>query len=388
MIPINRRNFLKAGASTAALGSATWLTPPAHAGQSSSTPTGRLHFLHDGLLLSPLDQVKLLEKLVNDGKAKRDSYLAGGSVQELETTFAKVLGKERALFVPTGTLANHLALRHLSQGKTRVIVQAESHIYCDSSDCVQTLSHLNLVPLGIGQATINQSEIEDACKRSMSGPFPLPVGAISLECPVRRQVGQAFDFQEMKRIADYAQKQKIKLHLDGARLFVASAFKGVSIADYSALFDTVYISLYKCFNAGTGAILAGPKDVIEAVAHDRKVFGSSLYQAWHYAAVALHYLDGYTERYQRAVNIAKELFTELEKHPQFKLEHPPQGTNIFKLRIKDVAADKYQQTLAKNGVLVNRDGRDYPGVLLVVNESLNMSTAPKLAKIFIDSLPT
>ena len=73
------------------------------------------------------------------GRAAADTYLNSGCVAELETRFAKLLGKERAVFVPTGTLANHLALRCLAGGKSRVFVPAESHIYNDSSDCVPVL---------------------------------------------------------------------------------------------------------------------------------------------------------------------------------------------------------------------------------------------------------
>ena len=125
---------------------------------------------------------------------------------------------------------------------------------------------------------------------------------------MRRKLGEAFDYEEMKRIAAFARRHDIKLHLDWARLFLASAYTGVAPADYAALFDTVYVSLYKYFNAGTGAVLAGPRGVIEQVAHARKVFGGGLYQAWPYAAVALHFLDGFRERYEKAVATGKALF--------------------------------------------------------------------------------
>ena len=101
-----------------------------------------VHFLGDGIGLAPLDYAELLAKLAKHGMAKIDAYSYGGAVEELERQFAKILGKEGAVFVATGTLANNLALRLLSCGKSRVLVQAESHIYNDSYDCVQTLSHL------------------------------------------------------------------------------------------------------------------------------------------------------------------------------------------------------------------------------------------------------
>ena len=97
--------------------------------------------------------------------------------------FARELKKDNSPFLPTGTLANHLALKCLASGKSRVLVQAESHIYRDSLDCVQTLSHLNLVPLAPSRATVTVQEIEAACRDAVQGPFPTPIGAIHWRAP-------------------------------------------------------------------------------------------------------------------------------------------------------------------------------------------------------------
>jgi threonine aldolase len=344
-----------------------------------------VHFLSDGLPLTVAEQSALLAKLAASG-LQRDHYLAGGATAALEARFARELGKEKALFLPTGTLANHLALRCLAGEKTRVIVQAESHIYRDSLDCVQTLSHLNLVPLAPGKATVTLAEIEATCQEAVAGPFPTPVGAISIESPVRRRQGEAVDFKEMKRVSAYARQKGIRLHLDGARLFVVPAYTGLSVAEYAALFDTVYISLYKCFNAGSGAILAGPAEVIGRVAHARKVFGAGMYQAWPYAAVAAHYLDGYIERFAKAVGVAKEFFGILILDPRLSVERPKAGTNVYHLRVKDIDAGTYQKNLAAKGVRVGRPSATYPGVQLVVNESWGRIEASEMVKPFIEAL--
>src|SRR5205085_3654690 len=98
---------------------------------------------------------------------------------------------------------------------------------------------------------------------------------------------------------------------DAARLFLASADTGITPASYAATFDTVYVSLYKYFNAAAGAVLAGPRELIENLYHQRRMFGGSLRQAWPYAAVALHYLDGFGVRFERAAAAAKSLFLSL-----------------------------------------------------------------------------
>src|SRR5207248_8506250 len=99
-----------------------------------------------------------------------------------------------------------------------------------------------------------------------------PVGVISIESPVRRLAGDVFDFGEMQRIAAFARERRIGLHLDGARLFLAPPYTGIAPQTYAALFDTVYVSLYKYFNAAGGAVLAGSRDLLANLHHHRRMF--------------------------------------------------------------------------------------------------------------------
>ena len=132
---------------------------------------------------------------------------------------------------------------------------------------------------------------------------------------MRRLSGEVFDHAEMRRITDFARERGIGLHLDGARLFLATPYTGIAPADYAAPFDTVYVSLYKYFNAAGGAVLAGPRHLLDGLYHQRRMFGGGLRQAWPYAAVALHYLDGFAERFARAAAAADALFRALGEQP-------------------------------------------------------------------------
>jgi threonine aldolase len=361
------------------------LPRPARAAAEAAAST-EVYFIGDGLFLTPEEYAGLLLRLAREKKAKRDQYLAGGAVAELEKRFAEVLGKEQAVFVPTGTLANHLAIRCLAGGPCRCLVQAESHIYNDSSDCVQTLSHLPLVPLAAGQATFTVGQVEEEVRRATSGPYPVRVGVISVESPVRRRLGEVFDFDEMKRVTEFARKHDIKTHLDGARLFLASAYTGIEPAAYAACFDTVYVSLYKYFNAGTGAVLAGPKKVIEEVGHWRKVFGAGLFQAWQYAAVATHYLDGFVPRFKKAIAAADAFFARLEENAHFRVEKVQNGTNLRKLHLPGVDLAKFHAALRAQGVYLGGPSREFPGFVLNVNETVCRRPADELAKVFAGAL--
>lgn len=340
----NRRTFLKAATSTLALQQV--------ASSQVATAERRVFLTGDGVNLSPGEYVQLLAKLT-DGDRKPDVYLKGGPVEELEVRFAKLLGKEKGLFFPTGTLANHMAVRVLAGERRHVLVQEESHLYRDEGDCAQALSGLNLVPLGAGRATIKATEIVEAVERAGSPPYPVPVGAISIESPVRRTRGQAFDFEEMKKISAFAREKKIGMHLDGARMYLASAYTGIAPATYSALFDTVYVSLYKYFNAPFGAILTGSAPVIEAATVLRHQFGGGLLHAWQSAAVALHYLDGFEARYQKAARHGDEVLRHLEQK-RVKVSRMAAGTNIFQLEFPTAPDAGFQKRLADRGIMMGR----------------------------------
>ena len=227
----------------------------------------RVHFCSDGLALSPAEYAQLLSGLASDGGVTADEFSRGGIVATLEERMAAMLGKEMAVFIPSGTLANNLALRLLARRGRRVLVQRESHIYNDSGDCAHELSGLTLVPLAPERATFTLAEVAAEVARAEEGRVSTPVGVISIESPVRRVLGEAFDFAEMQRIVLFAREKQIGLHLDGARLFLASAYTGISPQRYAELFDTVYVSLYKYFNAAGGAILAGPRELLDGLYH-------------------------------------------------------------------------------------------------------------------------
>jgi threonine aldolase len=136
--------------------------------------------------------------------------------------------------------------------------------------------------------------------------------------------GEAFDFDEMRRICEFARERGIGLHLDGARLLIEAVYTRMAPADYAALFDTVYISLYKYLNAAAGAVLAGPRALLEGLYHQRRMFGGGLPHVWPYAAVALHFLDGFSERFAKAVAASKVLLDALRDHPRVIVIRPPQ----------------------------------------------------------------
>ncbi len=382
MARVDRREFFRIGG--LASGMAAGLPRIALGGAVEDRPDRTVRLSGDGVGLTPSQYAALLKQLVETAGFAPDSYSLGGIVEQLEAECARVLGKERAIFMPTGTLANHMAVRALAGGSSRVIVQEESHFYQDEGDCAQTLSALTLIPLAPGRATFGADDVQRAIDQTKAGRVVSRVSAISIESPVRRRQGEQFDPGELKKVLALARREGIRLHLDGARLFLQAAYTGQSVADYARPFDTVYVSLYKYFNAASGAILAGPRDLLDGMFHARRMFGGGLNHVWPFALVARHYLDGFGDRYSRAVRTSEEWIRALGRHGAFTIDRVPSGTNLFGLRIKGTDPAALQKRLASAGVMLAppQDG----AFLIGVNETLNRTSASELADKFARAL--
>jgi threonine aldolase len=381
---MRRRDFVKIGSlltATAAPGRAfgengclkgTW-----KAGQP-------VDFLYDGLNLSPKEYAGLLMKLADEGKVKPDYYSNGGVVEELENKFAQLLGKESGVFMPTGTLANHIAIRKLSGNNRRVIVQEQSHIYNDTGDSSQVLSGLNLIPLGVNAVEFSVEDVEKVIAKTKLGRVEAQIGAIAIETPVRRQQDRMVSYESLKRMAEYARSNGIKTHLDGARLFKQSVHTGVEPKKYGELFDTVFTSMWKCFNAASGAILAGDKSFTEKLFHERRMFGGGLPAAWVFAAVALHYADGFIDEYKLAWSNSEKLFKTLGKDERVKFGAIENGSHFVNMQLTNANPEKFREGLAKRNIEVARYG-DH-GFMLKVNPSINRVPVQELTGLFLEAL--
>ena len=209
MIDLTRRRWAGLTAMAGGLAAVRPFPMPA-----PTPPANPVDFTGDGIPLTPSQYADLLARLASSGGIVADEYSRGGAVEALEARFAALLGKEAAVFMPSGTLANQLAVRKLAGPRRRVVVQEQSHLYNDTGDCVAQLSQLTLLPLAAGKATFTWEDVERALERTASGRVATEVGVISIESPVRRLHGEAFDFGQMRRVSEEARKRGVALHLD------------------------------------------------------------------------------------------------------------------------------------------------------------------------------
>ena len=190
----------------------------------------------------------------------------------------------------------------------------------------------------------------------------------------------------MDRITAFARAEGIRTHLDGARIFLQAGYTGRSAADYARPFDTVYVSLYKYFNAPSGAILAGPSALLDEMFHTRRMFGGGLAQVWPFAAIALHYFRGFPERYRRAVEVSHEWKRLVAGHGAFSIEPIPSGTNLFVLRVSHPDLNGLRDRLARQNVRLPAPLAAGAGFRLGVNESWGRTTATELADLFVQAV--
>ena len=344
-------------------------------------------FRGDGEPKTPQSMLRQLVEAEAESGFESDFYSLGGDVAKLEDRFAGLLGKEAAVFMPTGTLANHLAIRALCGGRPRAIVQEQSHLYHDSGDCVTQLSGINLVPLAKGQPGFTLEEVKGVVEESTAGRVLTPVGAVMIESPVRRQAGQVVPFPEMTAITGYCRDMGIGTHLDGARLYMMSAATGVPVMEYASLFDTVYVSLYKYLGAPFGAILAGDASLLDGMYHTRRMFGAGLSSSCFAASLALRGLAGFEKRFQDAMSKAGDLFERLNDLPGLEVGKFEHGSNIFPLSLPpDVDSDKFAESLRRNDVFIYPDESTGLMSRLTVNTSILRKSNETIFEAFSEAL--
>jgi threonine aldolase len=385
---MKRRHFLSIAGAAATAGWAASAPGLSRSRPELAPSDGRplVDFSVDGLGLTPREYAADLAALAEGSSIEVDYYSLGGTVAELELRFAALLGKERAIFVPTGTLANHMAVRKLAGFDRRVLVQADSHLFNDCGDCASLLSGLTLVPLAAGRSTFTVEDVAPWVSRTAGGRVESRIGVIMIESPVRRLSHQVFDFAAMRAVSAFARDRGIRLHLDGARLFNVPYHTGRSVQEMTGLFDTVYVSLWKCFNAASGAILAGSAKTIDGLFHMRRMFGGSLPQAWPILAVALKYIAGYPEAYAQAWARASRFLALLQAEARFAVERVPNGTSAFKLILRQGDASAFVVRLQARGVILPHPEGDPPVFRMIVNPSLNRVDPAELAHDFVQAI--
>lgn len=390
MSSINRRKFLQ----SAGIAGLPILIPthvvlagnPVGSRQKFADPV--IRFFGDAVMLEPGDYIHELQKCNGVTAIVKDRYGAGGVIEALEKKFASLTGKEKAIFMPSGTMANQLAIAVLSEENPKVFVQDTSHVYRDEADAAQSVFQKRLMPLAKGETFFSARQLQDAIESlGNEEVFESGIGAVSIENPVRRTDGRMIPLEEIKKISSFCRSKKIPMHLDGARIFIASGWSGIPVKEYASHFDTVYISLYKYLGASAGAMLCGDKSVIDKMPHLMKVHGGSMFGNWTNAAIALGRIDGIKNKFDDVVKRVQELLPELNKLDGIQVKPLENGTNIYSLELSvKINGKLFQERLNKEHNIRIPGVNEKNSTLLTMNETLFYKSVAQTVDAFRQSL--
>lgn len=299
-----------------------------------------------------------MRKAMAEAAVGDDVYGDDPTVNELEEAAAKKVGKPKALFVPSGTFGNQLALYTWCPRGSEVILGEQCHIVEHEAGAPAVIAGVQLRTIPAPTGNMELAAIE-ALVRSPSIHHP-PTSLICLENA--HSSGHVLSLKTMETIYQYATSQRLPVHLDGARLFNAAAALGVDAANITASVDSVMFCLSKGLCAPIGSILAGPSDFIDQARHKRKIMGGGLRQVGILAAAGLIALNEMPQHLGTDHKRARLLAQKLQKIPEITLDLTTIQTNMifFKLTPQLLTQHAHICTLMKDqGILINPPDKGY-----------------------------
>lgn len=249
------------------------------------------------------------------------------TVIALQERVAAIMGKEAAVFVPSGTMANQAAIRAHCEPGDEVICHKDSHIIHYETGSPAALSGVMIRPLDGELGMFDAADVA-AAVRPVSHHFPLSKLLI-VENTHNRGGGAVWPLDRVERVTAEARKHGLRLHLDGARIWNACAATGLEPAAYARHFDTVSCCFSKGLGAPVGSAVAGDARTIARVHRFRKMFGGTMRQSGILAAAALHALEHHRERLVEDHANAKRLAEGIAGVPGLKIAMPVETNMVF-----------------------------------------------------------
>jgi threonine aldolase len=284
--------------------------------------------------LSGDGNVRPAELLMSIGESVvPDGYGEGGVVAELESMVAELLGFPAAVFLPSGTMAQAATLRvHADErGRRTVLWHPMCHLQTHENEAYSRVHALVGRTVGDEHRLLTLGDLETVAE---------PVAALLLELPQRDLGGQLPKWDELAAQVAWAHSNGAAAHLDGARLWEASAGYGRSPAEIAALFDTAYVSFYKGIGALSGCCVVGSPDVVAQVREWRRRLGGTLYGLWPAAASAYHLLRERLAEMPARLMHARAISAALNEVSGVRVVPDPPQTPMMHL-LFDVAAERF-----------------------------------------------
>ncbi len=267
-----------------------------------------------------------MRKAMAEAPVGDDVFGEDPTVNLLQQRVAELLGKPSALFVPTGVMANQVAIKTQTQPGDEVIVEQDSHIFHYETAAPSMLSGVQLHVIQGHRGVLRAEQLAPSVRPPA---YYMPRTAlICLENTHNRAGGAIYPLDEIKRVRDFAKAVGIKMHLDGARLWNAWVATGIHPREYAQYFDSVSVCFSKGLGAPVGSALVGSEEFIQRARRFRKIFGGGMRQAGIIAAGALYALENHVVRLHEDHDKARVLAAEIAKNPRLTVDLASVQTNM------------------------------------------------------------
>jgi threonine aldolase len=290
-----------------------------------------------------------MQEAMNKAPLGDDVYGEDPSVNALEEKAAKMFGMEAALFCPTGTMTNQLAIKVHTRPGDEVICDKLSHIYLYEGGGIAMNAFSSVRPLEGDLGRITAKMVEENINNANDVHQPI-TRMVSLENTVNKGGGSIYDFNEIKKIKEVCRANGIILHLDGARLFNALIETDQTPLDYGKTFDSISICLSKGLGCPVGSLLLGKKSFIDQARRYRKAMGGGWRQAGALAAAGIYALDNHIPLLKDDHRRAKEIGKMLVANSWVDKVYPV-STNIILAQLpQNITSTDFVEKLKQNEV--------------------------------------
>ena len=308
-----------------------------------------------------------------------DVYFEDPTVNQLQDRLAKMFGKDKALFFPTGTMANQAAIKLHTQPGEQVICDKYAHIYNYEGGGVSFNSGVSCKLIEGNRGMISSEQVINAINPPDFYHSPLTT-LVALENTTNKGGGACWDFEEIKKIKLVCNDKKLGFHLDGARLWNALEEKSETPEQYGQYFDTISVCLSKGLGCPIGSVLVGNNDIMEKAIRTRKMLGGSMRQVGVLAAAGLYALDHNRKRLVDDHQKAKDIGRVLEGLKYvFNVQTVETNIVIFELE-KHVDSNYFIENLKSKNILISDMGS---GKLRIVT---HMDYSEKMHEILLQTL--
>lgn len=294
-------------------------------------------------------------KAMMSAKVGDDVYKEDPTINELEKRLAEMFGKEKALYFPTGTMANQTAIKLHTNPGDQVICDKDAHIYNYEGGGASFNSGVSCKLLDGNRGMFTAEQVKAAINPPDFYHSPL-TALVEVENTANRGGGSCWDFQELVKIKQLCVEHNLGFHLDGARIWNALVESPAKPHDYGNLFDTISVCLSKGLGCPIGSVLIGSEEIMQNAMRIRKILGGGMRQVGYLGAAGLYALDNHIQRLKDDHRRAKEIGSILSSLEYIDGVQPVE-TNIIIFTLKEPQNEKlFLQTLKSEGVILSGMG--------------------------------